>query len=211
MATYLDLRTDIADEMAAGDLVAAIPRFVRQATQRINRDVRISDMQRRARAPGNNTRYLRCPEGFLEARRLWNVTNLSNERRQSTKIEQVAPHELIITTAGGRLPAFWAMHRTDPPEIEFDVSLADDREVEMIYTKAYAEFAADGDTNWLLDNHYDIYFQASLYAAEEYVRNFAQAQARATDYQRALDELNRSERRQSYMQPTSSQATQPVF
>lgn len=211
MATYLDLRTDIADEMAAGDIGAAIPRFVRQATQRINRDVRVADMQRRARAPGNGTRYLRCPDGFLEARRVWNVTDLSNERRQSTKIEQMAPHELVHTVAGGRLPAYFAMHRTDPPEIEFDVSLADDREVEMVYTRAYAEFSSDGDTNWLLDNHYDIYFQAALYEAEKYVRNPDQAAVRAMDYQRALSELQSAERRQRAMQPSTVRVTQPVF
>lgn len=205
MATYADLKADILDEAVRPNLSAQVDRFVRMATQRINRDVRVSEMERRARSSGAGTRYLVCPAGFLEMRRLWNVIDGStvptDRRAARNALTQVAPQALLHNQTGGRLPYYFSVHRSDPPEIEFDSPLATDREVEMIYVRAYDEFSADTDTNWLLDNHYDLYFSASLYWLFTHDRNLPEAAARDAAYRVALLGLDRSESRQAYTQP----------
>lgn len=197
MATYADLRNDIANEAIRPNLSAEIPGFVRRATQRINRDVRVADMEKRARSPGNGTNYLPSPLGFLEMRRLWNITG-TNARNAIT---QVSPQALRPKPAGGDTPKFFSVGGGTPPELEFDSALGTGLTVEMIYLRAYDYFANDADTNWVLDNAYDLYMEGSLYYLYKFDRNNEEAAMRAAGYKAALDELNRAERRQMYMQP----------
>lgn len=208
MATYADLQADIIAEAVRPNLTAQVPRFIRQATQRINREVRVAEMERRARAFGNGTRYLACPSGFLEMRRMWNVddgtTHSATNRRNA--MTQVAPQALRHDKPAGRVPYFFCVHRSDPPEVEFDRPLASDREAEMIYVRKYDEFAADTDTNWLLDNHYDLYLEGALFYLYKHDRNNEEAAARAATYKEALAELNRAEGRKDYMQPVFATA-----
>lgn len=214
MASYGELKTEIADELARGDLSGVIPRFVRQATQRLNRQwkVRTLEAQRRPRAFGNGTRYLPAPVNTLEIRRLWNViTSETTERHRDTEITQVPPQRLNTRASGGRLPSFFALHRGDPPEIEFDVELADDREVEMVYTVKYADFVDDADTNWLLDNHGDLYLYGALIPAHLYLRNPQEAATYATALGQTINELYEAGKRLEYMQPIAPRAAQPVF
>lgn len=210
MSDYATLKADIAQEMARSDLDSQMARFQRQTTQRINRHIRVSDMERRARAFGNGTRYMPAPDGFLEMRRLWNV-QLAETTNRYPYIRQVTPQYLRPVPAGGRPPSYFCTHRREPPEIEFDSVLGTSGEVEMVYMVAYPELVEDTDTNWLLANEYDIYFQAMLHAAEKYVRNDERAAARATDWIQARDELESAERRQEYAQPMNASPTQPVF
>lgn len=222
MATYADLKADMESEAIRPNLTAQIPRFIRQATQRINREVRVSEMSRRARAFGNGTRYLASPDLFLEMRRMWNVVDgattpvpaYSDRRATRNAMVQVAPQALLPTVGnnGGqvRLPYYFAVHRGEPPEIEFDSILADDREVEMIYLAAYAEFVDDTDTNWLLDNNYDLYFEGALYYLYKFDRDNDEASSRAAGYKAALAELNTAEGRQEYTQPIFATANHNV-
>ena len=145
-------------------------------------------------------------------RRLWNVLTTSvQERRQQTEIEQVAPQFLPVKAAGGSLPRFYATSRGDPPEIEFDVPLADDREIEMIYSRRYDEFVEDSDTNWLLNTHYEAYLRAALIEAELYLRNDERAATWVQAFQQVAGEVRRTQRGRDYAQPMSVRATQPVF
>ena len=217
MASYLELRTDIGDELARDDLTPKIPRFIRQATQRINRQVRIADLTRRARASGENSPYLACPADFRGMRRMWNVVSAGGTEDLRYRInvgdysiKQVPPGKMRLVQAGGRLPFEFCVHRNDPPEIEFNVALSDQREVEMVYMVRFAEFTADTDTNWLLDNHYDAYFSAALYHAYKYVRDEERAAMHAADWARVIEELQEDQDNKDYMQPLETRAIHNV-
>lgn len=197
MTTYADLKADILNEAIRPNLTAQVPRFIRQAEQRIRRDIRVTDMERRARSIGTNSRYLKSPPGFLEMRRLWNVISTNGR----SALTQVSPQALRPSVTGGKLPTYYALTRGQPPEIEFDSSLASDREVEMVYMKAYDPLVNDTDTNWLLSNAYDVYFEGALYYLFKHDRNNEEAAHRAAGYKAAVAEIDTAERRQTYMQP----------
>ena len=210
MASFGELKADIASELNRDDLAAQIPRFIRQATQRINRQIRTSSMEERVRSFGNGTRYLESPEGFLEMRRMWNVVDLTQsetgsafERKRKNAIQQVSPQALLHRTGGGN-PSFFCVHRGEPPELEFDAPLADDREVEMLYTFRVPEFVNDADTNFLLDTHFDLYFQGALIEGARYVKDWEEARERKEAFGLVFQEVWSEQRRRVYAQPMAA-------
>lgn len=193
MSTYGQLKTDIADWLARGDLTAKIPTFVLLAENDIDDELRIRDMIRRARANGDDTRYLALPDGYLEMRRL----NFWPDSARYYSLIQVTPENLQIlnmrdtSTSSYNYPQRYTVHR----EIEFDVPVATDGEIEMIYYKRYAALADDADTNWVLQNAYGVYLYGALKQTAPYIRDDGRIATWEAGYRNAVNSTMRTELR----------------
>jgi len=193
VSTYAQLKTDIAEWLARGDLTAVIPTFVRLCETDINNDFRLLDMIRRARAAGADSRYLPIPDGLLEFRRM----SYWPDADRVFSLIQVSPENLQVldtvntSTGSYQFPQRYTVHR----EIEFDAPASSDADIEMIYYVRYPALASDTDTNWILQNAYGAYLYGSLLHAKPYLRDEQSAAFVAAGYENAVQSTMKTEKR----------------
>lgn len=196
--TYATLKADIAAwEARTGtspadvEFQAEIPSFIALAEDahrfglkrggiEIAPQIWVSDMERRAQALGNGTRYLPLPDNILEFERVWLVGNPVVPLTQ-TSTQSIAQYYNNATTTKR-----YCVRRG---EMEFDYAVGDAVNIEMVYVEAYPRLASDTDTNWLLENCYSAYLFGALYYAEKWNRNDERAASWANDYASAVGGL----------------------
>lgn len=150
ISTYLQLKTAVASWMHRTDLTTIIPDFITIAESNIRRDLRLRAME--ATATGTlTTTTLAFPTRLCEVRRV-----LLDTYEQ----EYVPPaHWAVLDTRSGG-------HYTILGEtFQFQSSTAS---YQIDYYAWFAALSADGDTNWLLTNHPDVYLFAAMVEAVGY-------------------------------------------
>lgn len=173
IGTYGQLKTAVANWLHRTDLTSIIPDFILLAEANIRRDVRCRAMWNQTSGTLSGT-TLAVPTGMIEATR---VVIDSYVKRYVTP-EQFYPYDDgdcgVYTIQGSNF-----VFSTGSSAYVID------------YVKAFTAFSDDGDTNWLLTNHADIYLFAALAEAAEYIgQNPA---GWLTKYRAALQRLRQSE------------------
>lgn len=161
--TYLNLKTDIAGWLDRDDLLPVIPSFVRVALNRINRKLRIFDMEDLAVTSLEDTQYYEFPPMFRELRNIYIDTD------PPTKLTYLTPVQMAVYVGdeSATLPLAYTMI-----DGAFKLNMAvesSSNNLLISYIKGYSMFDEDDDTNWLLDNCFDIILYGSLLAAESYI------------------------------------------
>ncbi len=77
-------------------------------------------------------------------------------------------------------------------------TVSDPVDVELLYWGRFPALVNDPDTNWLLENHYDVYLYESLLAAAIYIQETELAQVYRGLAQECRDELRIQENRKRY-------------
>ncbi len=84
-------------------------------------------------------------------------------------------------------------------------SASDPLDMEVLYWARFAALVDDADTNWLLENHYDVYLYATLRASCEYIQEDTLEDRYAGKYERAVAKLTQHENRKRFgAQPKQS-------
>lgn len=190
LGTYGELQAAVANWLArSGDatLTPFIPDFVRLAEARINRDLRVRAMERRATAETAGA-YLALPDGFLEMR------NLQLNTDPVTRLELVSP-EQIDSLRGG-----WGSGRPRRYCIlggEVQLAPAPDSayEVEMAYWREVPPLSVAEPTNWVLNSAPDIYLYAALIEATAFIGNDERLTLWTAGYDRAVAALQAADDR----------------
>jgi len=190
--TYATLQTAVANWLKRDNLTTLIPDFISLAEADINRNVRTRNQEVRETFTLSTeyTDLTTLTNDILEMRNIQLNTDpvAFLEYRTPFQLDQESPYAAV-----GR-PVYYTIH-------------GDDLQVKPVpdasYTAEasfYAPFAAlsVSSTNWLLTNHPDIYLYGSLVAAEGYVVNDARMVTWATLYKRAIDDLNKQEKKARY-------------
>lgn len=152
IGNFGQLKTAISTWLHRSDLSSVAGDFVALAESAIRQDVRCRAMEQTATGTLTTTN-LALPTRFAEARRVLLNNNpckyvtpedFQPRREQRTNLYTIECQNFRFQSGGG--------------------------DYQIDYYQWFAPFADDGDTNWLLTNHPDIYLFAALAEAEDYLK-----------------------------------------
>lgn len=186
MTNYATLKSDIAALLVRSDLTDTdLARFVRLGEARIRRRVRIRAMETTTAlaVTGQSTAL---PTDFLEARAV--TLDTSNGRT----LKPLTPDQLRSSAYSDEAgePRFYAIEGSN-----LLVAPIQSCSVDLTYYAAFAALSAADDTNWLLENAYDVVLYACSRAAAEWLEDDAREDRFETKFQTAVAELNDADKR----------------
>lgn len=160
IASYSDLVAKVAKWLDRDDLTPQIPDFLALLEARINRLLRTVNQEKRATWAVASSIFP-LPDDFRQMRSL-GVLGTPNR-----PLDQISPVDTAGKFPGGPPSAYWVEGRTliIVPGISDPISLT-----ALYYTRLPA-LTADAPTNWLLDEHPDIYLWGTLQQAATYIRD----------------------------------------
>jgi hypothetical protein len=186
--TFATLKSDIAAYAHHTGLTAVIPTFVRQAEAEIRNDVRVRAMETAATiaiVSGSAS----VPSGFIEAQRLI----LDNSTAWAL---DYLPPSLFYSSDNYRASGPTVAWTLEGDTIKFRPVV--DQSALLGFVKAFDALAADGDTNWLLTNSYNVYLYGSLIFAADYLKDFDSMAKWQAMYAKAVGSLNKTSERSRY-------------
>ena len=156
--TYATLKTDIAAWMHRDDLTANIDTFIDLFEARVNRNLRVPEMEKRATSTPTDA-YIALPDDFLELR---NIQINSNPVRL---LEYASPQKIDAMSYLTGTALYYTLVGN---EFQIHPSAADS-EVEIAYYSKIPALDATTTTNWLIDSNPDYYLAGCLLEAFTFV------------------------------------------
>lgn len=196
MTDYATLQADIADWLARDDVATKTPTFIRLAEAEINRRVRTQDQERNASLvlEEANDWTADLPAGWLGFRRV--VTDQANP--EAVYVPPTVFHEMkraradAFGTLGGG-PLSYTVEGMSIKGVA-GPGAGDPITLSTVYWVRYDPLSDTNTTNWLLANHYDIYLNASLMQAWDYVDETEMVARYSARLDRGIDQLQEQER-----------------
>ena len=192
LGTFSDLKTSIASWLARDDLTAQIPDFITLAESRMNKELRLRHMLKRANAnTAADDDTVALPANFLEARDMY------VEGSPKKQLDFVTPSQFSKIHAGsetGKPVAFTIVGS------EFRLGPTPDG-VHTLEITFYQKIPALSDTttsNDILVHYLDIYLYASLIEAEPFLQNDQRLQTWSSLYQMAVANATVSNDREQF-------------
>ena len=156
ITNYGQLKTAAANWLDRTDLEDRIPEFVTMAEAQFNREIRQPQMITRDDSFTIDGQYEAMPTDALEIQRI------VLDQTPMITLQYITPNEISEKRSGltgtGR-PIYYSivgenMEFVRTPDSAYTASI--------MYYKRITALSADGDTNWLLTNHPDIYLYGTL-------------------------------------------------
>lgn len=154
---YDDLISAIAAYMTRTDLGPQIPTFIKLTEARINREVRVRQMECRATATISG-QFSTLPDNFLQMRNIQVNTN------PVTPLQYVTPQRADVIRQGSLQgdPQFFSVVGN---RLELIPIPQQAYTVEMTYYERVPSISPTQTSNWLLTDHPDIYLNGCLVQA----------------------------------------------
>lgn len=167
ITNYGTLKTAIADTLNRDDLTSVIPQFVTLAQAQFNRKIR-SHRQITRGSLTINTQFEALPADWLETIR---ITMDGSPIRVLTQIslDDLTRYRTAVNDTTDA-PVYFAHNGTD---IELFPTPSTSYTGQITYYAKITALSADGDTNWLLTNHPDVYLYGSLVHTAPYLKDDA--------------------------------------
>lgn len=167
ITTYGTLKTAIADTLNRDDLTTVIPQFVALAHAGFNRKLR-SHRQITRGSLTLDAQFEALPADWLETIR---ITMDASPIRVLTQIgmDDLTQYRTASDNAADA-PVYFAHNGTD---IELFPTPGSSYTAAITYFAKITALSADGDTNWLLTNHPDVYLYGSLVHSAPYLKDDA--------------------------------------
>jgi len=190
IATYSDLTTAIADWLARGDLTARIPDFIAFAESKLNRTLRVRQMDQRSTTTIDTTstdpQFISLPDDFQVMRSI-TLSSVDWRPRLDYMANASLDDERTRRGNGTGMPKFFTIIGD---EIELCPSPDADYTLEMIYRKYIPALSVSNQTNWLLDLAPDLYVYSTLLQAAPYLKDDARIPAWMAANDLIVSELN---------------------
>jgi hypothetical protein len=186
--SYSALRTAIITWTHRQDLGAAIDDFIDLTENRLNRDLRVSQMEVRATAPADSE-YLALPTDFLAIR------NIQLNTSPVQELVYVTPAEMDRLAQ-----TFQSLNRYTIVGDEIQLNTTSSSSIEISY---YAKIPALDDTNttnWVINTHPDVYLYGCLAEAFSYIQNDEQAMKYMNLIMDGINQIKRLDRDRRYGQ-----------
>ena len=173
LSNYTELQTAVQTELKFSEagFVAAIPDMILRAEAKINRRVRLREMENlstdtyAAATTSLADRSMNLPTGYIELINLEHKIATADDTTYEPVI-YVDPNQIHkyyeASTAG-------ELRYTLRQNIEFNAPVGVDHTIRFHYLKKW-DIATD-TTNWLLTNYPDVYLYGALSEAEGFLRN----------------------------------------
>lgn len=175
MTTYTQLGTDLTT-FAHQDLSSLLPRFVALAEDRMNRVLRVREMEADITGTIDANGEIALPSDFRDIKTIW-VDGYEGAPLLAQSLEAVIAND------------------TDAPATLFAVTDAAIRfngtgSVTGVYYKSIPGLQANS-TNWLSTSAYQVYLAGTLEQAYRYTRDAQQEGTEGARFEKMMSELNR--------------------
>jgi len=184
LANFGELKTAIASLLNRSDLTSAIPDFVTMLEARVSRESRFRNrrMETTATLTYAGTALATLPTDYLEAR---TVVWQSNPRIR-LEFMPLSQFEDTHTTDTQSTPQNYTTYGTTIKIGPFPNATVG---ATMYYYQRLTALSADGDTNWLLSFHPDVYLYGSALESAPYLGDDNRVQLWMGLYDRAAGEV----------------------
>lgn len=198
--SYSQLQADIADFLNRQDLNAAI--FIRLAEARFNRVIRTREMITRSIAEVD-TQFTVLPPDFQDLRNI--QLNADTIRSLQFATPQYMD-KLRIQNKQGLPESFTIIGN----QIELYPSPPETVEIEIAYYAKIPALSDDNPSNWLLENHYDLYLYGSLAQTAPYLKEDERLAVWGDLALSAINELKLEDDRHNFMGTTPQQRQRAI-
>jgi hypothetical protein len=187
ISTYSELQTACANWLSRVDLTARIPEFIALAEAKIQRTLRVRQMETRVSATA--TEWMSLPTDYIELR---NIKITSTRPYVALTLIDPGQADADYTGATG-LPLFYTLQGNQVRLIP--APDATTYTVEMIYFKKIPALSVTNTTNWLLTAAPDAYLYGTVTEALVMVQDDGRAAAASSAFARVIEDLHSEERR----------------
>ena len=186
ITTYSELKTAIADWTHRSDLTNHLDTFIDLAEARMNRELRMSEMETRATITASSE-YVAMPTGALEIR------NIQVNGSYTYTVEYKTPAQMDKDNNGATgAPTFYTIIGD---EFQF-YPVPTSTEIEVTYYKAITALDDTNTTNFLLTSHPECYFHGCMTYAKIYMMDDHSFDE--TEFTRIMASLNRISTRKKF-------------
>ncbi len=193
LSNYTELKAAIADWLDRSDLTSRIPDFITLAEARVNRELRIRAMEKRATMVTNaSQRYFALPGGYVQMRNIQLNTN------PITPLEYITP-EMLDRLYGSDTSGKPKAYTLIGDEIQLAPIPDSTYTLEMAF---YEKFTPLGDgtsgtvtTNWLSENAPDVILYGALIEAEPFIKNDERMPLWLNAYKEAINKIQHADAR----------------
>ena len=191
---YTDLQANVALWLQRSDLTAVLPDMVILCEKKINRFLRTLEMQA-TQTTTSLTETTALPTDFLEVVSL--AISFSNVSVNPTFISPGRMDELkVVTPTVAAIPEYYTI-RSGNVELFPKPQSGTSFTMTLIYEQRIVPLATTA-TNWLLTNHWDVYFYGTLVEAEAFSRDDPRIGLWKQAYLDAIGEVKRMDSRKRF-------------
>jgi hypothetical protein len=182
---YTQLQTEIANYLDRTDLGSEILDFIKIAEGRLNRNLRLLQMEQESTTVYTTTtsRFIAYPTNFIELLDL-RIKETSEADTKYKELRYIAPQQIHARYSTAGHPEWYTLR----DQIEIDRIADKSYTLKMHFFKRWN--IAGTTTSWLLSNYPDVYLYGSLLAAEPYSKNDQRMILWKSLFDEALDELD---------------------
>lgn len=187
ITNYTNLQSTVADFLNRSDLTSVIPTFVQLAEAQMNRDIRHHEMEVRSTGVQDaGDEYMQIPADWLENIRL-HVQGAGTSPLNLISRASMADKRAGKEDTTGR-PEYYCM-----ADGQFQLYPTPDAEytIELLYYQKIPALASNS-TNWLIEDHPDVYLYGSLLHSAPYLQEDARAVVWTQLYAAAAQRVNQS-------------------
>jgi hypothetical protein len=195
ISTYDELKTAVASWLHRTDLTSVIPDFIMLAEERMNRTLRVRQMEAAlAETDIEDGNLIAQPDGMVGVKTLWVPNYEASPLKPQT-------YEFVVANDTETYPTHWAW-------VGESLYFNGTGSVQGVYYTQIPALSDTATTNWLLTAHPSLYLRGSLLEAAIYTRDpegvaFCQAAFDAT-----LADIMGSNARDIYSGPLQARARQ---
>ena len=189
---YSELKTNIASFLNRSDLTSDIDMFIDQTEGELNRRLRTADMVKRATATAD-AQYLSLPTDWLQA---INVEVTSNDFKplMQQSIESLDLYRASNDNTTGQPIYFALVDKT----MEFAPTPDQAYTVQLTYYAKVDALSDSNTTNFVLDNHHDIYLYGALKHASIFLMEDERVTMFSQLFEKALEEVRMQQERKEF-------------
>ena len=213
MSTYGQLKTDVDNWLARDDVAvtgASFPSMTLLTEAELARDIRSVVQEQRTTLTTGATRYVDLPADFLELRQLF-IDTTNGRRVLEYQTPQVIRSQKTWLSANGGVNdntiQYFSIEGDDQANAPASVvrlvlapepDAANPQNIDLLYVTRWPALTADPDTNWLMQNHYDLYLWNLLKQAGIFLQETELAEKYDQMYQTARAEFGREANRKRF-------------
>jgi nitroreductase len=157
ISTYSELQTAVASWANRSDLTALIPDFITLAEERMNRALRVKEMETALSETAISDAAVAVPANTVGVKTLW-IVGYEDSPLVSRTYDQ------LLSQGTDGTPTGWAWQGDN---FYFDGSGS----VEGVLYRNIPALSTDNTTNWLLTKHPSLYLAGALVEAFEYIED----------------------------------------
>jgi hypothetical protein len=193
---YSSLKANVADWLNRSDLTSAIPVFIQNAESSLKRDHRVRKLQTRTLTASADDTAVPSDYGANEA--MYHDGSTYYHGIEVVGAERLGELKQLFGTTGP--PAYAALLdgviRWAPvPDTTYTLKWA--------YWRKLLSLSDSQTTNWLIEEHPDIYLYAALLESAPYLKGDERLAVWGSELERRLEELHRDTERQHFSGPMS--------